>query len=706
VQGIHCAACVWLLQTLFRRLEGGLDLRINPALGKAEVVWAGDNEDLRAWIGEAEAFGYRFGPDRKETRRVSRDLIVRLGISAALAMNVMIFTFSFYFGLDAGEPALYRLFGALNFVLATLSVLIGGSVFVRGAILGLRRGLVHLDLPIALGILLAYAGSSAAYFTEGIEGAYFDTVTIFIALMLTGRWLQEHLLERNRSALLADEGADNIFVRVRREDGLRVVPAYAADRGDELWVVPGEIVPMEAILLGEPGDLALDWITGESEPRVFQPGDRIPAGAFNAGSAPLRMHAEERFEASRLHALLAGRGGCDLEAADREGQGWWRRVSAIYVSAVLALAAAGFAVWIGRGLERAVPVAVSILVVACPCALGLAIPLARELTTLGLRRRGVFVREPGFLDRALAVRKVLFDKTGTLTFGRPILTGESRRQLDHLEVNDRRVLLQLVAQSNHPVSRALATALGFGSEAAALTFDDSRGTVVETAGEGLELTVGRREYRLGRPGFARRAPAIGSETLFTVDGDVLASFRFEEELKADAPEEVRALREAGYALYLLSGDDESKVAAVRERLGLAPGSTRAGMSPEAKAEWVRELDQRDTLMVGDGLNDGPGLATAFCAATPAVEHPSVPARSDFYFLGEGIAAVRNALDAAHRLRATIRLNLLIAGLYNAIALTLCFLGWVTPVVAAVLMPVSSVLLVSLTAGRLMGRGAS
>ncbi len=697
VQGIHCAACVWILEELFRRHDGGLDLRINPSLGKADLAWIPAKGDLRAWLAEAERFGYRFGPSRKTAARKSAELLVRLGISVAAAMNVMIFSLSYYLGLAPDEGALYALFGKLNFTLALVSVSVGGWVFFKAAALGLRRGLAHLDLPIAVGILLAFAGSTYSYLKFGPEAAYFDTVTIFVALMLIGRWLQEFLLERNRNALLADTGIDNLYARRFRDGALESIPVADLRRGDELWIVPGDFVPVDAILVEHPAEVALDWITGESDVRGVDAGEMLPAGAINAGHTTMRAAAGEDFATSNLNDLL-GSPSVARDGSGAEGQRWWRRVSAIYVTAVFALAALGFALWVGRGFDKAVQVTVAVLVVTCPCALGLATPLAHELMHLALRKRGVFVRGGGFMDRALGVRKVIFDKTGTLTLGRLELSAESAETLADLAAGDRAALFDLTARSNHPVSRALAEALRVADPLVSVAADRE---VTETAGQGLAMTVDGHEYRLGRPAFDEHRNR--AETAFTADGRTLAVFTFEEQVRSDAEEEVRRLGEAGYEVYVLSGDSPGKVLAVAGRLGVPRERVHGGMTPEAKAEWIRSVDRRDTLMVGDGLNDGPGLEAATCAATPAVDHPSLPSRADFYFLGEGVAAVRRALLGARRLRSVVWGNLTLAIAYNALALVLCYLGLVTPVVAAILMPVSSVSVVTLTSFRLSGR---
>jgi P-type Cu2+ transporter len=701
VQGVHCAACVWLLQQLWNRQRGAVDMRINPALGRIEFLWRGDELDLRDYLRTVERFGYRFGPPRKGDLSVSRDLVVRLGVCLAAALNVMIFSLCFYAGLTSKEGALYVILGRWSFALSTVAVAFGGSLFFVSAWRGLRRRVVHLDLPIAVGIALGYCGSVWEWVARGPEAAYFDTITIFIALMLLGRWLQERVLQQNRHSLLKSDGVDDLYTRRRRGSELETVPAAAIAPGDELWILPGDLVPVDGTLLGEGATMSLDWITGESRPRLFAPGESIPAGAFQTGQTPVRVSAREAFAASRLHTLLGGARG---EAARSQNEGregrWWNRFASLYVIAVLVLAATAFGVWLPSGGERAVEVALSVLVVTCPCALGLATPLANELVHTALRRRGIFVREPGFLRRVLRVRHILFDKTGTLTRGSLHLSERSRADLARLDAESRAVLVNACAQSLHPVSRTISAHLNASGRVTLLEGFEVR----EFAGRGLEIRHGGRFWKLGSASFALGSRAGETQgTCFTLDGRLIVAIDVEEQLKPDAALEVELLREEGYSVHLLSGDRPDRALRVAEQLSIPAERVRGGLEPEAKAQYVRALDHGDTWMVGDGINDGPAFDAAFCAATPAIDRPNLPARADLFYLGDGISAVRVTTHWARRLARVLRTNLVVAVTYNAVAVALCFLGYVGPLAAAVAMPASSLCFLTLTSVRLKRR---
>jgi len=708
IQGVHCAACVWLIEELFKRREAGISLRLNPTLGKVDLTWDPDRGDLKGFLAEVEKFGYRLGPSRKGAHKHSRGLLMRMAISISMALNVMMFSLSYYFGLAPEESNLYGFFGWLSLVLATVSLIAGGGIFYRGAIAGLKRRVAHLDLPISLGMTLAYLGSVWGFLAHGPEDAYFDSLTIFIALMLVGRWAQEHILERNRNALLDSSGAENLTVKRLREGEPEAVAATEILRNDELWIAPGDLLPVEGVLMRRSTQVALDWITGESDQISFEPGDTVPAGAFNSTHHGFSVTATEDFADSRLQDLLRGGTASDEEFRPR----WWHNISTWYVTLVLLCAALGFSLWVGRDATMALKVTISILVVTCPCALGLATPLAEELVHFALRRGGVFLRKSSFMEKALSVHKILLDKTGTLTMGQLALDTDSQGALTDLTGHQASVLRHMTLRSNHPVSQCLAGAL----EKMPRRDDEEKLTVpdedlIELPGSGLELPLPDGVWRLGKADFAAGGEAFDSsggrrQTVFSRDGNIIAIFGMGEDLKADAAGELQELRADGFELYLLSGDTQAKVDIAADALGLPRERAFGGLNPHEKANMVRSVDEKDTLMVGDGLNDSPSFEAALCAATPAVDRPVLPGKADFYFLGDGIAAIRRSLQAARHLRRVVRDNLVLAILYNVLAVTLCMFGLVTPVIAAILMPLSSVSVVSLTAVRLATRRLS
>lgn len=702
LQGLQCIACVWLLERLFARQPGAVRLTINPGVGRMELCYRRGSTAVESFLDDAEALGYRAGSPRKQSDAPLDELLLRLGLCAALAMNVMIFSFAQYFGLAVeSDGLLFRLFTVGSLILASLCVLLGGTIFFRSAIAALRRGVLHMDVPIALGIALSYLGSVWSFFFASGRAAYFDTLCIFITLMLLGRLLQQRLASHHRRILLSDDGVDGLLVRALDTDSqLQLVPAATIRPGQVLLCAPGELVPVRAELLEERASFSLSWISGESAPTIFHQRQSVPAGAHNQSRQAVRVCAREAFSGSALYQLLAAFPGQDSsEIEPGQHRDFWHVLSRTYVLGVLALATLGLMLWLPHGPLRALEVMVAILVVTCPCALGVATPLAYELVQARLRRRGLFVRHASFLDRALRVRKVLFDKTGTLTMGE--LTLAAPEQLNQLPAEARAALYQMVARSNHPVSQALLRALTTGLGAGRPALDPSL-VVTEEPGQGLKLCHGDHEYRLGRRCFvlssAEPGPAAEVSAFFSRDGELLSQYCFGEDLCPDARTEVAQLQRAGLGVWMLSGDTPQKVADSARRLGLAGDHAYGSLSPEDKAHRVRLLDggERDTLMIGDGINDAPAFAAAACAGTPAVDRPTLPARADFYFLGVGLGPIALALALARKTHAVIRRNLCLAALYNAVVLGLSFGGLMTPLRCAIAMPLSSLLILLVT----------
>ncbi|MBS2021754.1 MAG: heavy metal translocating P-type ATPase metal-binding domain-containing protein [Deltaproteobacteria bacterium] len=682
VQGLQCAACVWLISELFKRRPGGASITVNPAVGKARLTYQRGACDVRAFVSEVERFGYQLGPSRKGRAVPSRDLVVRLGVCVAATMNVMLFSISFYFGLSPQDADTFQLFSRLSLALATGVVLVGGWPFFKGAALGLRRGVAHLDLPIALGILLVF-GVSVQQTTAGRGNhAYLDTLCTFVTLMLVGRWLQRRVLDRNRQFLLEDGGADGLLVRRREPSGvIAVVPAPRVSQGDHLLLAPGELAPVDGVLESEQGSFSLDWITGEPYARELAKGAEVPAGAFNAARTAAWVVARQPFAESILPSLLTAN-------AQRGGAGaFFERLARGYVLAVLALASLGGLLWLHAGLTRAIDVAAAVLVVTCPCAIGLALPLAQELALAGLRRQGVLVRSGELLSRLLRVRTAVFDKTGTLTLSRRELLEPG--VLSALSPEERDAAYTMVVRSTHPVSRCLAPALerlGARSPAEAV--------VHEVPGSGLSYQRGEHRYRLGLPSFA--APQVHGlheerTTVFSRDGVVLSRLETREAARPGAVRSLRELSARGLSVWLASGDSKERVRAFAAQLEVPSTRVLAEQTPADKAAAVRRLSaDGGVLFVGDGVNDSLAFDEALCTGTPALDRPVLPAKSDFILLGEDTSGLPALFAAAREHRRVTRQVLALAFAYNAVALTISLAGLMTPLAAAIAMPTSSI----------------
>ncbi|MFK8003697.1 MAG: HAD-IC family P-type ATPase [Polyangiales bacterium] len=670
VQGMHCAACVWLVEELFHRQTPKGRIDVDPARGEARIV-VPEGFELSEFRGTLGSLGYGLGPPGAE--RQGDDLLWRLGFCAALAINAMLIALASYFGLGdaAGEEHLRAFMDRASFGASALAVVLGGPVFFRSAFGALRRGMVGLDLPISIGVLLAFAGASARYFFEG-DAAYVDTLAIFVTLMLGGRWLQERALERNRRRLLSDSTPESMLTRVVDAAGKpRVVSCASVRVGDELLIGPGDLLPVDAKLM-DAASFSLEWLNGESTEKHYEVGSMVPSGAFSTSGRAIRAEALAVFADSLVPQLLR-----ETRDVGEARSFWWQRLGAIYSLLVLVIAGLGGAfTYLRSDGSEALQVVTALLVVTCPCAFGIAVPLAREIAHAHLRSQGLYVRTASFLDRLQEVRRVVFDKTGTLTTGNLGVTCLRAPSETHREV-----LARLASSSMHPKSRVLHQALG-----AQVPFAEAE----SVAGSGVRVVVDGTEFRLGSAAFALAQslpdPLRRADVVFSRDHELLAAYETHEELRHDAVAEIRLLGESK-SVAILSGDQNERVSEVASTLGLH--EALGEQSPRDKANYVSANDPKHTLMVGDGLNDHLALLEARCAGTPAIDRPFVANRCDFYLSASGIAPIRRAFDVAEWLRLTQRRLLWIAVFYNTAAIALAFSGHMSPWLAAVLMPTSS-----------------
>jgi len=692
VQGLRCAACVWLFQELFKRAGGGHHLAVNPGLGRLRLTFDPATFPLERWLADLTRVGYRMGPPSRSGRVPSDDLGLRLGVTFAIAMNAMALSFATYLGLQPNDDAgLYTLFGWVELALSTLALAVAGPVFFRGAWLALRSRMLHLDVPIALGVAGAWVGSVVLFFSGHREQAYFDTLDIFLVLMLLGRWAQRRLLDSNRRLLLEDDGFEHARVKVVDARGhIEHRPLSALAANVRFLVAPGELVPVAADLAADPAgdsngsaDFDLAWITGESEPTRFTSDARpVPAGAHLVGRQAQLMVAREAFSASALHDLLIANKRAD-ETGPAQDDPFWHRLTVAWVITVLAFAALTALVWWSVAPATALQYATAVLVVTCPCAIGLATPLAYELALLRLRRKGLLARRPGLLDRARRIRHVVFDKTGTLTWSElAVVAPDALRALPDAALH---MLWQLTARSNHPKSRAIQRELP--------TFTLASETVVETPGLGLACG----DYRL---------EGDGTSLVFRDAEHEFVRLTFRETLRPEARAEVDRLRATGVRVHIASGDTADKVMAIAGALGIPPEDAHAALDPEGKAALVTALGADCTLVLGDGVNDARAFEVALVAGTPAIDRPTLPARADFVLLGQGIGPIAELITLARTTRRVTVRNLVIASAYNALGLTAGVLGWLSPVVAAVAMPASSLIVIGLTLAAYRARRAS
>ncbi len=696
IQGISCAACTWLIEQLFSRRAGGYDFELNPVMGRLAIRFDPRTFPLRAFVLDLHGFGYALTPgDAAPPARSSR-LLLKLGLAGALAMNSMVVAFSFYFGLGEEEPLLYRFFLEYNLLLGTLSVVFCGAHFFAHSFEALRRRVFTLDHSISLGILLTFGASLWQHFFGDPRYTYFDSLAAFIFFMLLGRWLAEHHVERNRHALLAEDPLGGARVQVRRGTVLVSLAPAEVRAGDELLLQRGDLVPSTARLVSPAAEFRLDWITGEGDPVLFRAPATLPAGAIVAQHTAVLVQATADFAAGGLAQLFTERTEMKRGAQLVDG---YARLTRWYLLGTFIVCAVGAGSWLGRDPATALRVLTTLLMVTCPCAIGISLPLAFELTVGRLRARGVYLQNALGLFDALEIRHVLFDKTGTLTLTRPRLDDDGR--LAALDVLDRDTLFNMAARSFHPVSRAVAETLS----SLGAVFDpafETKGELREVPGEGLTWTAAGSTWRLGRdPGGVD--PHAGPDsadrvqrgrTLLTRDDQVLAALAPAEALRVDAGSEIEALRRDGLTITILSGDAPERVRAAAKALGLPPDAARGGLSPADKEAFVHSLPERSVLMVGDGLNDLPAFRAAHLKAAPVTDRVFLVQEADLSFAGEGLQGIRGFLAEARRFARIERATITLALLYNAVVIAFAVANRLDPYAVAVLMPANSLVFIA------------
>ncbi len=671
IQGISCAGCVWLLERVFQEHPGAISCRVNSSTGTLRLEWTKGGCDVAAYAEDVRKFGYLLGPSDAPVSSPTRPLARKLGLCGALAMNAMLFALPRYIGLNPGDR-LAHLFDVISLGLATASIVIGGGYFFRRAFTALKSGMLHIDLPISLGLIAAYTGSCVAWVNRVHSFTYFDFVSIFTFLMLLGRWLQERAVENNRRRLLAMKLSP---AKVRR-DG-KDVAAETLAKGDRFSIGRGNLVPVRSRLLDQPTVFALNWITGEPAPREFPRGGIVPAGARNLSAHDPEMESLEPWSSSQLAGLMKVESGMTWRNASLQ------KLITVYLAVVLVAAASGFVAWgvLGGNWIQAAQVLVSVLVVSCPCAIGVALPLLDDIAAARLQKCGIYIREGTLWARLRHVSNILFDKTGTITLETIALANPET--LAALPAAKQSILLRLVQSSLHPVAACLReTLLPAGVEPAGGT-----GNVVEVTGFGLEWTTSGGTWRLGRSSWSGGDSA--GATTFTWDGREIAAFTFREEVRPGAVEEISSLQAGGRQVFLLSGDDAGRVALMADGLGLQKSHAFGNLTPEEKAGLVKSRWSGNSLMIGDGANDSLAFDAALCRGTPSVDTGLLEHKADFYMPGSGLGGLTNLFRAASRHALTTRAVFAFAITYNASAVAASLAGLMNPLVAAVIMPLSS-----------------
>ncbi|RVU07792.1 cadmium-translocating P-type ATPase [Novosphingobium umbonatum] len=677
VPGMHCAGCMGKVERALQATAGVHHARVNLT---ARQVSVGHDPALALpdLVGALQAVGFTSQPRAEELAPPPssvKPLLAPLAVAGFACMNVMLLSVSIWSGAEGSTRDLFHLLSA---AIGVPAIVYAGRVFFVSAWNVLRRGQTNMDVPISIGVLLATGLSLYETLRHGDE-AWFDGTLMLLLFLLAGRVLDAMMRDRARSGVdaLLRQAATGAMVVAK--GAVEWVAARDLVPGMVMRVAVGERLAADGVVASGASRFDQSLLTGESAAVSVGVGDAVHAGMLNVGGP-----VDVRVVATGADTTLAEIARA-MEAAGQHRSAYVRiadRASRLYAPAVHTLAALTFAGWMlaGGGLYLSLKIAIAVLIITCPCALGLAVPVAQVVAASALMRGGVMVKDGSALERMARVDRALLDKTGTLTMGRPLPDAQVLEALPQAAAG---VALALASHSRHPLSRALVEALAARGVLAA-----DLAEVGEVAGEGV------RGLWQGRPVALRRPDVAGGGMACALDmGDAAVwLIPFADRLRPDAKAALGWLRELDVECSILSGDHAPAVAEVARLTGLTAQSSALPSDKQAAIERLQHAG-RHVLMAGDGLNDGPALAAADASIAPGTASDVGRQAADFVFLSDSLLAIPRAVAGARATQKVVRQNFILAIGYNALAVPLAMAGHVTPLIAAVAMSTSSLLVI-------------
>jgi P-type Cu2+ transporter len=683
VAAVHCGACIALIEKTLSKITGVEQSRVNLSTKRVSLVW--DERCNPSEIFERlAAIGYPASLvdlDAEERDPVLAELIWALAISGFAAGNIMLLSVSVWAGAEAATRDLFHWVSAL---IAIPALVFAGRVFFRSAWSALRHGRMNMDVPISLGVSLAFGMSVYETATHG-EYAYFDASVTLLFFLLIGRTLDYVMRERARSAVkglvrLSARGAN-----IKQADGTLNYVAVSEIEPDMIIVLAaGERVPVDALVISGVSEIDTSLATGENIPVRVKEGHSLVAGTLNLNGA-LEIKATALAQNSFLAEMVRM-----MEAAESGRSGYRRiadRAASLYSPVVHLTALITFIawMWVGADLHTSLTIAIAVLIITCPCALGLAVPIVQVMAAQRLFTHGIMVKDGAGLERLAEVDMVLFDKTGTLTLGRPVVANAN-------DIDDESLAIAgaMAAYSRHPVSLAIHQA-----GASRLSKFSLSTPPREVPGFGLEAVIGKHTFRLGRAQWALTGSTCAdAATSLSRDGVLMAQFETHDQVRPGAGDAVRYFKSLHKQSQILSGDNETSVAEVAKICAIERYSYK--MLPAEKVAAVQDhaSSGHKVLMVGDGLNDMPAFAAAHVSMATATAAEIGRNAADFVLLHPSLDALPIAHRVALKSAQLIRENFILAIGYNMIAVPIAVLGYVTPLVAAIAMSTSSIIVVA------------
>lgn len=712
VEGIHCAACVWLIENSLKREEGVLDAKVNLTGKRLHLHWDNSKISLSKMIQRLGLLGYSAIPYDPETaeghlKQENRQLLYRMAVAGFAMMNLLWISIALYTGADKGE--FRTMFHWIGFCLATPTLLYSGYPFYKGAWQGVKSRTLSMDFPIALGATITYLYS--VYVTVSgtdVGEVYFDTVVNFLFVILVGRFLEAI---SKRQAVASTQRLLDLQPRVASViiDGEeKIVSIRSVVVGDKVLVKPGERIPADGIILEGASSVDESMLTGESEPVQRFSGQAVCAGTIN-GNGALQIEVTGLLKNSALGRIIHLVE--EAQASKAPIQCVADRIVPWFVAATLGLATATFAVWLSVGIEQALMAATAVLIITCPCAFGLATPMSIAVASGLGAKNGILIRNGEVLERFSSISHFVFDKTGTLTEGQISVSGIYTEDTSWAAGNDELSdsLKSMMARmaiverhSEHPIAMAIGRfAEQFELDTASLkveAFEAKPGYGVQALVNGEQVLIGTPNWmRMNQietssvlEGFSAEVDELGQGTIrCAIAGREVALIAVEDRIRDAAAGLIAELKEAGMKVTLLSGDRKSTAESIAARLGGM--EVIAEVLPEDKDAVIAELQAGGdkVVMVGDGVNDAPALVRADVGIALGSGTDVSIASADIVLMSSELENIQMASKLSRRTLRTIRQNIAISISYNIIMVPLAMMAFVTPLVAAITMPLSS-----------------
>ncbi len=688
VSGVHCAGCIQKIESTLKNIDNIQSCRLNFTTGALTIEWVGDTDEANQFVKIVTDLGYgvsHYQSGNVEAEQENKFLLMCMGVAGFAAGNIMLLSFGLWItNQETMGLATREFLHMISALIAIPAILFSGRPFFKSAFGALKHGRTNMDMPISLALILA-TGMSVHELARGAEHVYFDSALMLCFFLLIGRYLDFRARSNARRAATDLMSTLSGFATVIDKEKTRKIPIRDVEPGMMVRVNMGEKIPVDGVVHDGETEIDTSLVTGETTPRFYKVDDDVYAGTMNLSSSII-VEVTKASNESLLADIVRL-----MEKAEQGQAAYTRladRAACFYTPMVHTLALLAFIVWfvfMGASWQSALMIAVTVLIITCPCALGLAVPVAQVLSTGQLMRQKIMVKSGDALERLAKIDAIFFDKTGTLTKGQPELLGAYNE-------HDLKIAASIASHSNHPLSKSIVRAY----EGEMVKIDK----IEEIPGQGLKGYMGDKLVMLGNVKLLQSHNAdvekqsIGMSFYLSVEGAKPTLFEFEDQLRHDAKDVLEDLKQQGLLLFLLSGDRQDVVDRLAD--GLPFYQAKGGLNPTDKydeLEHYKNLGHK-VLMVGDGLNDAPVLSGADVSMAPGTAIDMAQNAADIVFMDDGLSAVQHAHAMAQKTQKIIMQNFMIAIAYNMVATPVAFMGMVTPMIAAIAMSGSSIFVIA------------